>query len=68
MTMSVARIPGKRVSEELISTGVAGLDDVLGGGLTTGRLYLIEGTPGAGKTTIALQFLIAGAARGESVL
>ena len=41
--MSVARIPGKRVPEELISTGVAGLDDVLGGGLTTGRLYLIEG-------------------------
>ncbi len=66
--MSVARIPGKRVPEELISTGVAGLDDVLGGGLTTGRLYLVEGTPGAGKTTIALQFLIEGAARGESVL
>jgi len=66
--MSVARIPGKPVSEELISIGVAGLDNVLGGGLTTGRLYLIEGTPGAGKTTIALQFLIEGAARGESVL
>src|SRR5580765_3968685 len=66
--MSVARIPGKRVSEEQISTGVAGLDNVLGGGLTTGRLYLIEGTPGAGKTTLALQFLIEGAARGESVL
>jgi circadian clock protein KaiC len=66
--MSVARIPGPRVHEELISTGVGGLDDVLGGGLTTGRLYLIEGSPGAGKTTIALQFLIEGAARGESVL
>jgi circadian clock protein KaiC len=51
-----------------MSTGVAGLDDVLGGGLTPGRLYLIEGTPGAGKTTIALQFLMEGAARGESVL
>jgi circadian clock protein KaiC len=66
--MSVARIPGQRVSDNLISTGVAGLDNVLGGGLTPGRLYLIEGTPGAGKTTIALQFLIEGAARGESVL
>jgi len=54
--------------EELLSTGVAGLDDVLGGGLTQNRLYLLEGTPGAGKTTIALQFLMAGALRGESVL
>ena len=66
--MAIARISGKRVPAELVSTGVAGLDDVLGGGLTPGRLYLIEGSPGAGKTTIALQFLIDGAARGESVL
>ena len=66
--MAIARIPGTRASEELMSTGVAGLDDVLGGGLTPGRLYLIEGTPGAGKTTIALQFLMEGAAQGESVL
>ncbi|RST50920.1 ATPase domain-containing protein [Variovorax sp. DXTD-1] len=54
--------------ERLIKIGVPGLDDVLGGGLTANRLYLVEGTPGAGKTTIALQFLIEGAARGESVL
>jgi len=47
------------------STGVPGLDDVLGGGLARNRLHLLEGNPGAGKTTIALQFLIAGAALGE---
>jgi circadian clock protein KaiC len=53
---------------ELLRTGVPGLDDVLGGGIATDRLYLIEGAPGAGKTTIALQFLREGAARGEPVL
>src|ERR1700750_2197076 len=47
------------------STGVPGLDDVLGGGLARNRLHLLEGNPGAGKTTIALQFLMAGAAVGE---
>lgn len=47
------------------STGVAGLDDVLGGGLARHRLHLLEGSPGTGKTTIALQFLMAGAAAGE---
>src|SRR5690348_16433239 len=47
------------------STGVAGLDDVLGGGLSRNRLYLLEGTPGTGKTTLALQFLLEGARRGE---
>ena len=52
----------------LLSTGVAGLDDVLGGGLLADRLYVIEGTPGAGKTTIALQFLMDGVSRGEPVL
>ena len=48
-----------------VSTGVAGLDDILGGGLTADRLYLLEGTPGTGKTTLSLQFLLAGAAQGE---
>jgi circadian clock protein KaiC len=47
------------------STGVAGLDDILGGGLARNRLHLLEGSPGTGKTTIALQFLNAGAAAGE---
>lgn len=50
------------------STGVEGLDTILGGGLTPSRLYLIEGAPGAGKTTFALKFLMAGAADGESGL
>lgn len=52
----------------LVGTGVPGLDEVLGGGLTAGRLYLIEGTPGAGKTTLAMQYLLEGAQRGEPVL
>ena len=46
-------------------TGVAGLDFVLGGGFARDRMHLLEGNPGSGKTTIALQFLMAGAALGE---
>lgn len=51
-----------------ISTGIAGLDDILGGGLTPQRVYLVEGSPGAGKTTLGLQFLLDGAARGDAGL
>jgi circadian clock protein KaiC len=47
------------------STGVEGLDFVLDGGFARNRLHLLEGNPGAGKTTVALQFLMAGAALGE---
>lgn len=50
------------------STGTPGLDDILMGGLARNRLYLVEGVPGAGKTTLALQFLLDGARRGEPVL
>ncbi|WCT72605.1 ATPase domain-containing protein [Sphingomonas naphthae] len=50
------------------STGIVGLDDVLIGGLTPERLYLIEGTPGTGKTTLGLGFLLAGASVGEAGL
>ena len=52
-------------SHARVSTGVAGLDAILGGGFPTNHLYLVEGTPGTGKTTLALQFLLAGAERGE---
>lgn len=48
--------------------GIEGLDDVLGGGLERSRTYLLEGSPGAGKTTIALQFLMEGAAANEACL
>ena len=50
------------------STGIAGLDDVLNGGLTANRLYLVEGMPGSGKTTLAFQFLLQGVEAGESSL
>jgi circadian clock protein KaiC len=50
------------------ATGVAGLDDILNGGLTPNRLYLLEGMPGSGKTTLAFQFLMEGVRRGEPVL
>jgi circadian clock protein KaiC len=53
---------------ELQRTGIPGFDSILQGGLTPHRLYLLEGAPGAGKTTIALQFLREGAAQGEAVL
>ena len=51
-----------------ISTGNGELDQILRGGLTANRLYLLEGTPGSGKTTLALDFLRAGAAAGERCL
>ncbi|MEA3050669.1 MAG: circadian clock protein KaiC [Sphingomonadales bacterium] len=53
---------------EKANFGIAGLDEVTAGGLTRGRLFLLEGSPGTGKTTIATQFLMAGAAVGESSL
>lgn len=57
-----------RPHEELVSTGIAGLDSVVNGGFPRGTLTLLAGAPGAGKTTAALQFLMAGAARGEKGL
>jgi len=55
-------------SVELFATGIAGLDDILGGGLARNHLYLIEGDPGTGKTTIAMQFLMEGTSRGQKGL
>lgn len=51
-----------------IFTGTDGLDSIMGGGIDPGRVYLIEGTPGAGKTTLALSFLIEGARHGDATL
>ncbi len=48
--------------------GIEGFDSVLSGGLQPNRVYLVEGIPGAGKTTLALQFLLEGVRRGEPVL
>lgn len=53
------------IGGDRISTGIPALDEVLGGGLTAERLYLLEGTPGTGKTTLSLQFLLEGVSRGE---
>jgi circadian clock protein KaiC len=55
-------------SPGVIATGIEGLDEVLRGGLIAERLYLVEGHPGSGKTTLALQFLLAGVERGERCL
>jgi circadian clock protein KaiC len=52
----------------VVSTGVTGLDNILRGGFTPDRVYLIEGSPGSGKTTLALQFLLDGARKGERTL
>lgn len=50
------------------ATGISGLDDILHGGLIPNQLYLLEGNPGSGKTTLSLQFLIEGIKRGERCL
>ncbi|HEX8424474.1 MAG TPA: ATPase domain-containing protein, partial [Pyrinomonadaceae bacterium] len=53
---------------ERLSTGSDGFDSILEGGFPSNRLYLVEGDPGTGKTTLALKFLLEGAAQGEPVL
>lgn len=66
-TMNIDEQNGMPV-EKRATTGVPGLDDVLNGGLPEDHLYLIEGDPGSGKTTLAMQFLLDAHARGEPVL
>src|SRR4051812_35834216 len=51
-----------------LKTGIAGLDSILRGGLPAHRLYMLKGSPGVGKTTLALQFLLQGIADGQTVL
>ncbi|HEX6705139.1 MAG TPA: ATPase domain-containing protein [Albitalea sp.] len=52
----------------MISVGNPALDEVLGGGLSANRFYMVQGVPGSGKTTLALQFMLEGLKQGESVL
>lgn len=59
---------GEPTSEQRKSTGIPGLDDILGGGLPTNHLYALYGASGAGKTTLGLQFLLEGCRRGEAGL
>ncbi len=59
---------GEIISSERVSTGIEGLDYILKGGLPKDRLYLLEGNPGTGKTTMGLQFLLEGERKGETGL
>jgi circadian clock protein KaiC len=58
----------KAKKQSVVSTGVAGMDEILRGGLPASNLYMLQGAPGSGKTTAALQFLRAGVEAGESCI
>src|SRR5438128_2560623 len=59
---------GTLEAKDRASSGLAGLDNILGGGFVRGRLHLIEGRPGTGKTTLGMQFILAGRDSSETVL
>ena len=58
----------ERAESHLISTGIVGLDEVLCGSIIDAGFYLLQGDPGSGKTTVALQYLFHRAAQGEAGL
>lgn len=64
----MASLSGAAEKRQRVSTGVAGLDEILYGGLNPNRLYLAEGDPGTGKTTLALSFVLEGVREGEKCL
>jgi circadian clock protein KaiC len=68
MTTPPLEGPSSVEEPKRVSTGNAGLDDILGGGFDADRLYLVEGRPGTGKTTLALQYLLDGVRQGEKGL
>jgi circadian clock protein KaiC len=59
---------GGAAPQKLLALGISGLDDILGGGLARNHLYLVEGDPGTGKTTLAMQFLMEGVRAGQKGL
>ena len=63
--MVASRVSEVEIDIPRARLGTRGLDEILGGGLPTNHLYLIDGEPGTGKTTLALQFLLEGAGKGE---
>ena len=60
--------PTPSAASDNASTGITAFDEILGGGLTRNRFYMVQGVPGSGKTTLAMQFLMEGVRVGESVL
>jgi len=66
--MAQLETPSSAIAKDRCRSGCPGLDDVLGGGFPRGHFYLLEGEPGSGKTTLALQFIEEGLRNGESVL
>ena len=66
--MSAAATDSSFYPTSTASTGIDGLDEILRGGLPRDRVYLLEGDPGTGKTTAALQFLLEGVKTGETCL